>query len=141
VVDRNVVQAKLAQLEGHIDRVRLRCPPEVSDLARNRDACDLVAFNLMLAVQICLDVASHVIADEGWPSATTLASAFRSLAEHAVLDQQTADALATAAGLRNVVAHGYGGINVALLHRAATSGLADLRAFSHEVAAWLAKRP
>jgi uncharacterized protein YutE (UPF0331/DUF86 family) len=32
---------------------------------------DLVSFNLVLAVQSCSDIASHIIADEGWPAAQT----------------------------------------------------------------------
>jgi uncharacterized protein YutE (UPF0331/DUF86 family) len=141
VVDRNVVQGKLTQLEEHLERIRLHCPAEASELERNRDASDLIAFNLLLAIQVCLDIASHIIADEGWPSAPTLAASFRRLAEHSVPDATTANALATAAGFRNVVAHGYGGIDLALLHRAATSGLADVQAFAREVAAWAAVRP
>jgi uncharacterized protein YutE (UPF0331/DUF86 family) len=106
-------------------------------LARNRDALDIVAFNLMFAVQSCLDVASHIIADEGWPPATTLASAFVQLRDGGVLDHETAEALGRAAGLRNVVAHGYAGIDVEKVHAAATLGLRDLEAFRAEVARWV----
>jgi uncharacterized protein YutE (UPF0331/DUF86 family) len=137
VVDRDVVTAKLGELTDRIGRVRACCPPRAADLAASRDTCDLVAFNLMLAVQSCLDIASHVIADEGWRAATTLASAFVRLEEHGVLSKATSDALGKAAGLRNVVAHGYGGVDVDRLHRAATAGLADLEAFARETAAWL----
>jgi uncharacterized protein YutE (UPF0331/DUF86 family) len=41
----------------------LRQPTD--ELASDRDALDLVAFNLMLAVQAACDPASHLIADEG----------------------------------------------------------------------------
>jgi uncharacterized protein YutE (UPF0331/DUF86 family) len=47
------------------------------------------------------------------------------------------DALTLAAGLRNVVAHGYAGVDVGLVHRGATSGSADLEAFAHQIAIWL----
>lgn len=106
MVDRNVILAKLAELAERIERVRAHCPPASADLAANRDARDLVAFNIMLAVQTCLDVASHVIAGQGWPAATSLAGSFQRLADHGVVSRSTADALGKAAGLRNVVAHG-----------------------------------
>jgi len=141
MVDRDVLLAKLGDLADQIARVRTRCPPTAGELAANRDSRDLVAFNLMLAVQCCLDIASHVIADEGWRVATTLAGAFERLAEHGVLLRATADALGKAAGLRNVVAHGYAGVNVEFLHHGATTGLSDLDAFTREVAAWIAGCP
>jgi uncharacterized protein YutE (UPF0331/DUF86 family) len=135
-----LVAAKLAELGERMSRVRTHCPATVSELAHDRDSLDIVAFNLMLAVQSCLDIASHLIADEGWPPATTLASAFVALQEHGVLRAETADALGRAAGLRNVVAHGYAGIDVTKVHGAAQAGLADLAAFHAEIAAWVQGR-
>jgi uncharacterized protein YutE (UPF0331/DUF86 family) len=43
-------------------------------------------------------------------------------------------------GLRNVVAHGYAGVRPEMIHAAATTGLADLEAFSREVARWTQDR-
>jgi uncharacterized protein YutE (UPF0331/DUF86 family) len=43
-------------------------------------------------------------------------------------------------GLRNVVAHGYAGVNPAMVHTAARVGAADLDAFAREVTQWLAGR-
>lgn len=91
----------------------------------------------MLAVQVCLGVASHLIADEGWPAATSLAGSFRSLREHEVLTPATSDAMARAAGLRNVVAHAYGVLDPVQVFEAATRGLEDLERFAREVGAWV----
>jgi uncharacterized protein YutE (UPF0331/DUF86 family) len=140
MTDRDVVAAKLAELADRIGRVRARCPAAPVDLANDRDACDLVAFNVMLAVQTCLDLASHVIADEGLPPATTLADAFHRLAEHGIIARETAEALGRAAAFRNVVAHGYGRILVDLLYAAATGGIADLERFAQEVAGWISQQ-
>src|SRR5207249_3268535 len=109
-------------------------------LAADEDALDMVSFNLMLAVQSCLDIASHLIADEGWPPAATLAEAFGRLRTEKVISPQTAQSLAQAAGLRNLVAHGYAGVDARKVHAAATNGLGDLDAFARELAAWLVAR-
>ena len=91
MVDESVVAAKLAELAARIERVRVCCPETAEALARDRDALDLVSFNLMLAVQACLDLASHVIADSGWTPGTSLAGSFRRLAEHGVLSEAIAE--------------------------------------------------
>ncbi|MBI3186026.1 MAG: DUF86 domain-containing protein [Myxococcales bacterium] len=136
MVDAAVVSAKLEELERRIARVRHHAKPTPAELEADPDALELVAFNLMLAVQACLDIASHLVADEGLAPAATLAESFQRLGEHGVLSTETAASLARAAGLRNVVAHAYGAIDVARLHAAATDGLADLERFAREVAAW-----
>jgi uncharacterized protein YutE (UPF0331/DUF86 family) len=132
-----IVAAKLADRAA---RARTLCPSTPEELRSDRNALDLVAFNLMLAVQSCADVASHLIADEGWPPAKTLAAAFETLATQGVIADKTARALARAVGLRNIVAHGYAGIDIPIVHAAATHGVADLDRFAREVATWMATR-
>jgi uncharacterized protein YutE (UPF0331/DUF86 family) len=141
MVDINVVTSKLRELAERIARARAHCPPTAAALAADPDALDLVAFNLMLAVQTCLDVASHLISDEEWAPAATYAEAFRILHEHGVISEQTAEQLGKATGLRNVVVHGYAGADPEQIHHAAVSGVADLERFSCEVSAWIAGQP
>lgn len=136
VVNVDVVAAKLKTLAEHIARVRLHVKATPAELTADQDALDLVSFNLMLAVQVCLDIATHLIADEGWRPAGTLSESFLRLGEHGVLPKELAGTMAQAVGLRNVVAHAYGRLDVALLHRAATQGLAEIERFAQEIAAW-----
>jgi uncharacterized protein YutE (UPF0331/DUF86 family) len=140
MVDENVITSKLAELEARVARVRHHCPADAEALADDQDAFDLVAFNLMLAVQACVDVAGHLIADQGWAPAKDLREAFQRLQEHGVLSREAAGALGRASGLRNVVAHVYARADPDLVFRAATSGLADLERFSREVAGWVTGR-
>lgn len=140
MVDQGLLGAKLAELADRIARVRSRCPATVDELRADRDALDLVSFNLMLAVQSCSDIASHLISDESWPAAASLAASFNRLRDEGVISGGTAAALCRAVGLRNVVAHGYAGINPVMVHAAAQRGLADLEAFAREVADWMARR-
>jgi|HubBroStandDraft_3_1064219.scaffolds.fasta_scaffold03041_2 uncharacterized protein YutE (UPF0331/DUF86 family) len=140
MVDAAVITAKLRELEDRIGRVEAHRPADAASLARDRDALDLVSFNLMLAVQACLDIASHLIADEGWPAAASLGEAFQRLGDQGVLTSATSQALRRAAGLRNVVAHGYSEAHPDLLYAAALRGPADLRLFAGEVSSWVRKR-
>ena len=140
MVDVDLVLAKLAELADRVTRIRARCPTTVDELRTDRDALDLVSFNLMLAVQSCSDIANHLIGDEGWRAVTTIAGAFNRIRDEGVISAVTADALCRAVGLRNVVAHGYAGINPAMVYAAATRGLSDLEAFAREVAQWSSAR-
>lgn len=141
MVHRDLVAAKLAELADRVARARAHARASVDALAADRDALDLVSFNLMLAVQSCADLASHIIADEGWPPSGTLAEAFARLAEHDVIGEGTKVALTRAVGFRNVVAHGYAAIDPASVHEAVTVGVSDLDHFATEVASWLSRRP
>lgn len=140
MVDADVIAAKLAELAHRLARAQMhnKATPEL--LAADEDALDLVSFNLMLVVQVCSDIASHIIADEGWPLARTLAEGFERLAEHGVISNVAASALRAACSFRNVVAHGYTNIEVVAVQRAAAQAGTDVDAFAREVAGWIAAR-
>jgi uncharacterized protein YutE (UPF0331/DUF86 family) len=133
----DIITAKLSELGARTARVRMHTPSSADELRNDQDALDLVSFNRMLCVQSAADIASHIVADEGYRPAQSLADAFERLRENGILKRETADAMAKAAGLRNVVAHGYAGVDVKLVFGAASRGVADLDAFAAEVAGWL----
>ncbi|HEX9622075.1 MAG TPA: DUF86 domain-containing protein [Polyangiaceae bacterium] len=140
MVDKDLLAAKLTELAERVARVRKHVPPGPETLRDDRDMLDLVAFNLMLSVQTCTDIASHIIADEGWPAARSLGEGFLRLEEHGAISSKTAAALRNAIGLRNVVAHGYAGLDIDRCFRGATEGVNDLDAFAREVSSWAASQ-
>jgi uncharacterized protein YutE (UPF0331/DUF86 family) len=121
VVDRDLLTAKVLEFQDRTLRIRSKCPATVDELRTNRDALDLVSFNLMLAVQSCSDIPA-IIADEGWPAAQNLASGFNRPRDEGVITARAAETLCRAIGLRNVVAHGYAGVNPDIVHLAARTG-------------------
>jgi uncharacterized protein YutE (UPF0331/DUF86 family) len=137
MVNKDLVAAKLVELADRLARVRQHRRTSADALLAERDALELVSFNLMLAVQVCADIALHLAADEGWPAPRNLAEGFARLAEHGVIGVATAAALGRAVRLRNVIAHGYSRVDVAAVHAGATTGLADIERFAREVAAWV----
>ena len=141
MVSRRLVPAKLAELDDRVARVQAHRRATAELLRDDRDALDLVGFNLMLAVQSCADVASHIIADEGWRAPSSLSDGFDRLRDHGVIQPSTAQALRRAVGLRNVIAHGYAGVDPEAVHAASTQGLTELDAFAREVARWMATLP
>lgn len=92
-------------------------------------ARDLALFYLFLAIQECIDLAAHWVADEGWGEPDDAGSAFDLLAARGVIEAGTATALRAAAGLRNRIAHGYASLDYGRVHREAQAGLPALRRF------------
>ncbi len=135
-----VITKMLGAIRHRVERVETLRRASAEELSGDENALDLVAFNLMLAVQAACDVAAHVIAEEGFPPASTLAEGFARLGEKGVISATTAKQMARAVGLRNVVAHAYHKLDAASVHAASHEGLTDLDRFTTEVGAWLARR-
>lgn len=58
MVDKDLLTAKLLELADRVAQVRRHLPETAEELGADRDALDIVSFNLMLAVQACADIAS-----------------------------------------------------------------------------------
>ncbi len=140
MIDRNVVTAKLLELDRRVRRIASLRKSSASEYASDETSMELTAFNLMLAVQCVSDIAAHLITDQNWQPVTTNAEAFDRLSEHHVVPKDLASALRKAVGFRNAVAHGYLQLRADLLHQAATGGLDDSVAFSRHVVAWLSSQ-
>lgn len=127
--DRAVLAERTAALERHLARVRDRLPPSTADFRPSTDASDAVVLHLWQGTQIAIDLAVSACVARGLGTPAGYADAFRRLEQGGVIESGLADRLVKAAGFRNLVAHAYEQLDMARVHRAATDGPADLRAF------------
>ncbi len=88
-----------------------------------------VCFDVIQAVQACIDLAIHACAHEALGVPEGPASAFALLARHEVIEAELAERLTLAAGLRNLIVHQYTDLDFARLVQAVTAGMTDLDAF------------
>jgi uncharacterized protein YutE (UPF0331/DUF86 family) len=129
VVDRALLAAKIATVRDATARVRGVLPASAESFIADRTTREVVTLNLFVAIQTCLDVATHWVADAGWDMPGTYADVFAALAEHAVIAHDLAPRLAAAAAFRNLVAHQYGALDWRRVYAIAASDLGDLDAF------------
>jgi uncharacterized protein YutE (UPF0331/DUF86 family) len=134
VVDRALVAAKIVAVRDATDRVRAVLPASIEAFVTDRTLREVVTLNLMVAIQDCLDLATHWLADAGWNVPETYGDVFVALAEHAVITREMATRLASAAAFRNLVAHQYGALDWRRVYALAASDLGDLDSFCSTVA-------
>lgn len=126
VVDRAVLAGKIAAIRDAVERVRSVRPPTVGAFLADRTAREVVTLNLFLALQEAIAVATHWIADEGWGVPQTHGEVFSVLGSKGVIDDALSRRLRSAAGLRNLIAHQYGVIDLERLYAVASNDLEDL---------------
>ena len=65
MVDRALLAAKIAAVRDATDRVRAVLPASVEAFTADRTTREVVTLNLLVAIQDCLDLATHWLADAG----------------------------------------------------------------------------
>ena len=134
MIDRTILARRVAAVHDAAERIREVLPAQREAFAADRAAREIVTLNLFVAIQECLSLATHWLADAGWEVPATYANVFRALAEHDVLEHDLAVRMAAAAGLRNLIAHRYGALDWALVHDVASNHVEDLLRFCDALA-------
>jgi uncharacterized protein YutE (UPF0331/DUF86 family) len=129
VVDRDILAAKIAAVRDAVARIRAVLPASREAFREDRTTREVVVLNLFVAVQDCLSLATHWLADAGWEVPQNYRDVVQALSDHGVLEPELAARLASAAGLRNLVAHRYGALDLDRIYEMASSSLNDLLQF------------
>lgn len=137
MTDAGLVLHKLQRLKEQVALTRARRPAAADVLSQDLVLRDAVALAFMVALQEAIDIAYHIVADEGWGIPDSHRAAFDALAAHSVLAAHLPTELSAAASMRNRIAHGYASVDHQRLWRELPNGLRALEEFAAAVAAWL----
>jgi uncharacterized protein YutE (UPF0331/DUF86 family) len=135
-MDRQVIDQKLESLRRCLGRIQEKFPVKVDELQTNYDLQDIIALNLSRAVQLTVDIGSHIIPSMNMPAPETMGQTFEILAQQNVLPAQVADQLKKSVGFRNVAVHNYEAINWQIVHSIVSEHMQDFTEFAKAVAQW-----
>ncbi len=137
MTSKEVVLAKAERVRRRLDRLRQAIGVERSEFLSDIGRVEQAAFNVFLAMQECVDLASHIVADEGWGAPNTLGEVFDILEKRGVLGSTTSAAMRRGVKLRNLIAHAYAEIDADRLYESASAGLVEIQRFLGEIGGWL----
>lgn len=134
MVKPDVVGKKLARATVWLDDAEGILSRPAEEFFADVERRDVASFYLFLAIQECIDLAVHWVADSGWQVPDDAASTFLVLADRQAIDRDLAEELRGAVGLRNLIAHGYALVDHARIRSEYKEGIASLRRFLDAVA-------
>jgi len=128
-----LIDQKLEALRRATNRITAHCPEDSETLAHDYDAQDIVSLNLTRAVQLCVDIANHVLSESDLPAPETMGQSFDRLFELGVIDQQLSSKMKKSVGFRNLAVHNYDAIDWAIVHAISKHHLTDFKDFAEAV--------
>lgn len=128
MVDKDVAFAKVNSIQRclkRIEQVTALDPETLEDL----DTQEIFILNLQRAVQNSIDLAAHVIADEGLGIPGELREHFDLLERAGVINDDLRKKLRKMVGFRNIAVHEYQSINIQILKSILKNHLKDIEDF------------
>jgi len=135
-VDATLVRRHLMALDAALGTLRRHAGHSVAELRANTEETWIVERGLQLCAQNSLDVATHLVACAGH-DVPDYASAIDGLVPLGVLPSEFALRFRGVAGFRNVVVHGYLGVDPNILHALLNQRLDDFTLFAALVEKYL----
>lgn len=132
-MDQLIVAQKLESLRRCIRRVEEKTPSDVDQLIQDPDVQDILVLNITRAVQLCVDIGSHVISETDESAPTTMGEVFSTLGNLGAITPVTAESMMKAVGFRNVAVHNYDVINWEIVFAICQKSLVDFRQFAEEI--------
>lgn len=132
-MDKRIINQKLENLRRCIGRIESKMPKTAEVLVQDFDIQDIVSINIERAVQSCLDIAAHLLADFDDLGELSSASLFLELAHRNFIDPDLAGKLAKAAGFRNLLVHPYASIDWLKVYEVITNELDIFRQFGAQI--------
>ena len=140
VVDRQIIGKLLNSLReelGKLDAMEFT----YEELINEVDIQDIVDRRLQIAIESCIDTATHLASGLNLPGQNTSADVFRLLAQEKIINENLAEKMTKACGLRNILVHQYLKIDYKIIHQSSHEGLDGLREFAKTVVDFLEKNP
>ncbi len=129
MVDKDVLLAKISAAKKHLTRLQTLPVGSFRFFSEDLNTQDIVLFNLQLAVQNCIDIASHIVSTQGLPVPGSTSEMFYCLEENGYIDRQLSEKMVKSVGLRNLIVREYGKLDLSRIYGILQDDIKDLDAY------------
>ena len=124
-----VIASKVESLRRCLDRITSKKPDTLDQLLEDIDLQDILALNFERSIQLCVDIANHILSTLDDSPAMSMAESFERLSEKEIISVELAGNLRRTVGFRNLSVHAYDKIDWNLVWNNFESDLNDLVQF------------
>lgn len=133
MVDRDLILRRIADLEVYFGQLATYRDVDLQEYRGDWRTQRVVERTLHLAIETCMDIADHIVADRRLRVPETGADTFEILAEAGVLSGELGTSLARMVGFRNILVHDYTRLDPELVLKALKTEARDFERFRDAV--------
>jgi len=133
VVDKILILRKLAELEEYLGQLKEYANVTIEQYSRDWKVQRVVERTLQIMIEICVDIAGHIISDKGYRVPTTYADTFRVLYENDMLNKELFETMEKMAKFRNIIVHRYDKVDTEIVVGILKKDLNDFSAYKDAI--------
>ena len=129
MVDRDLIIAKAGSIQKHLKRIAAKSDVDTNSFLSDVDRQEVISFNLHLVIENCIDIAAHIISEEGYGMPGSASDMFYLLEENSFVDRKLTEKMVKAVGLRNLIVHEYAKVDLGRLYQIVQKDIGDIKDF------------
>jgi len=137
LVDKELILKKLSEIEEHLQELEEFKDISIDDYRKDWKIQRIVERTLQILIEICIDVANHIISDEKWRVPSSYSETFKILYENRVIDDELFKNLEKMAKFRNIIVHNYDKISPEVMVNILKKDLIDFLRFKDSIITWI----
>ena len=129
MADSDLILAKAGSVRSHLKRVSEKRDVNLDGFLKDIDRQESILFNIQMAIQNCIDIAAHIISENGLgvPGSTT--EMFYLLEKHGYLNHDLTGKMVKAVGFINLIVHEYRKLKLEQVYEIAQNDINDLNEY------------
>ena len=129
MIDKDLIIAKAGSVNKYLSRIREKSNADLESFLGDIDRQEIILFNIQMAIQNCVDIAAHIISEEGLGVPGSTNEMFYLLEENGYLSNELTEKMVMAIGFRNLMVHEYGKIEIDRVYEIAKTDIQGLTAY------------
>ena len=133
MVNNSILYKKITYIKFNIDRLKSKQYISQKEFLNNFDIRESVLLNLQQAIQGCIYISTHIIADNSWGTPGSTSDIFYILEKHKIIPSSMVEIMVKMCGFRNLIVHQYSDINYNIVYTIYQNQLIDFDEFLNEI--------
>jgi len=133
LVDKLLIGRKLAEIEVYLSQINEYSEISVKNYEEDWKTQRIVERTLQILIEICMDIANHLISDKNMRLPTGYADAFKVLMENDVISKELSNTMEKMAKFRNIIVHQYEGVDPSIVVSILRKNLGDFERYKKAV--------
>ena len=137
MVDETLILRKLADLEEYYSQLSEYSSITVEQYEADWKLQRIVERTLQMMIETCVDISSHIIADNKFRVPDSYADTFRVMSENKIIPQDLSHTMEQIAKFRNIIVHHYDRVDAEIVITILRKKLNDFKKFKDTMINWL----
>ena len=133
MVDKLLIGRKLAEIEVYVSQINEYSNISVKSYREDWKTQRIVERTLQILIEICLDIANHIISDKNMRLPMGYADAFKVLMENDIISKELGNKMEKMAKFRNIIVHQYEGIDPEIVVSILRKNLKDFEKYKKAI--------